>query len=31
MGAAPLRPGDDVGGLNAPVSELDGDAADFLD
>ena|SRR6516162_5422772 len=31
VGTPPQRPCDDVGGLNAPVGELDGDAADFLD
>jgi len=31
MGAAPQRPRDDVGGLDAPLRELHGDAADFLD
>ena len=29
--APPERPCDDVGGLDAPLCELDGDAADFLD
>ena len=31
VGAPPERPCDDVGGLDAPLCELDGDAADFLD
>ena len=31
MGASPERPCDDVGGLDAPLGEPDGDAADFLD
>ena len=31
MGASPERPCDDVGGLDAPLRELYGDAADFLD
>ena len=31
VGAPPQRPCDDVSGLDAPVGELDGDAADFLD
>ena len=31
MGAAPERPGNDTGGLDAPLCEFDGDAADFLD
>jgi hypothetical protein len=31
VGAPPQRPGDDVSGLDTPVGELDGDAADFLD
>ena len=31
VGASPQRPGDDVSGLEAPVGELDGDAADFMD
>jgi hypothetical protein len=31
VGAAPERPRDDVGGLDAPLRELHGDSADFLD
>jgi hypothetical protein len=31
VGAPPQRPCDDVSGLDAPVGELDGNAADFLD
>jgi hypothetical protein len=31
VGAPPERPRDDMGGLDAPLGELDGDAADFLD
>lgn len=31
VGAPPERPCDDLGGLDAPLGELDGDAADFLD
>jgi hypothetical protein len=31
MGSAPERPGNDTGGLNAPLREFDGDTADFLD
>jgi hypothetical protein len=31
VGAPPERSRDDMGGLDAPLSELDGDAADFLD
>jgi len=31
MGAPPQRPGDDAGGPDAPLGELHGDAADFLD
>jgi hypothetical protein len=31
MGAPPERPGDNMGGLDAPLRELHGDAADFLD
>src|ERR1700752_1523086 len=31
VGAPPQRPCDDVSGLDTPVGELDGDAADFLD
>ncbi|MGC1582802.1 MAG: hypothetical protein WA766_15040, partial [Candidatus Acidiferrales bacterium] len=31
VGATPERPCDDMGGLDAPLSKLDGDAADFLD
>ena len=31
VGAPPERPCDDMGGLDAPLGELDGDAADFLD
>ena len=31
VGAAPLGPGDDVCGLDAPLCQLHGDAADFLD
>lgn len=30
MGAPPKRPRNDVSGLNAPLCELYGDAADFL-
>ena len=30
MGTAPERPCDEVGGLDAPLCEFDGDAADFL-
>jgi hypothetical protein len=30
VGAPPERPCDDKGGLDAPLRELDGDAADFL-
>ncbi|MGB6341138.1 MAG: hypothetical protein WBG15_00215, partial [Xanthobacteraceae bacterium] len=30
VGAPPERPCDDMGGLDAPLGELDGDAADFL-
>lgn len=31
VSAPPERPGDDMGGLDAPLRELDGDMADFLD
>jgi len=31
VGAPPERPGDDVGGSDAPLGEPDGDAADLLD
>jgi hypothetical protein len=31
MGASPERPCDDVGGLDAALSEFVGNAADFLD
>jgi len=31
MGAPPQLPGDDMSGLDSPLGELDGDAADFLD
>ena len=31
MSTPPERPCDDVGRLDAPLRELDGDAADFLD
>jgi hypothetical protein len=31
MGAPPERPGDDMGGFDAPLGELDGDAMNFLD
>ena len=31
MSPSPERPCDDVGGLDASLSEADGDAADFLD
>jgi hypothetical protein len=30
VGTPPERPCDDMGGLDAPLRELDGDAADFL-
>ncbi len=30
MGSSPERPGDDMGGLNVPLCEPDGEAADFL-
>jgi hypothetical protein len=31
VSSAPERPCEDVRGLDAPLCELDGDAADFLD
>jgi hypothetical protein len=31
MGASPERPSDDMGGLDAALSEAHGDATDFLD
>lgn len=31
MSASPERPCDDAGGLDAPLCELQGEAADFLD
>ena len=31
VGATPERPCDDMSGLDAPLGELGGDAADFLD
>jgi len=31
MGAPPERPSDGASGLNAPLREFEGDAADFLD
>jgi hypothetical protein len=31
VGSAPERPCDDAGGLDAPLCQLHGDAADFLD